>query len=83
MPADPNSRGNSILSDILKAMNKQNDLLAAQNRTLERMEKHARPTVITHHPYLERTDGKGESTNPYLKENVSGGNDAGDSSPSA
>lgn len=54
---DPNARGNSILEKILIAMNKQNDLLAAQNKILEKMEKHARPTVITqHHPYLERTE---------------------------
>lgn len=54
MPTDPNARGNSILSDILKAMNKQNDLLAAQNKILDKMEKHARPTAVTSgHPYLE------------------------------
>lgn len=58
MPADPNARGNKILEDILKAMNKQNNLLDAQNRILEKMEKHTRPTTgIRHHPYLERTDG--------------------------
>lgn len=58
MPTDPNARGNSILSDILKAMNKQNDLIVAQTKVLEKMEKHGRPqTIVAHHPYLERSDG--------------------------
>jgi hypothetical protein len=58
MPADPNARGNKILEDILKAMNKQNDLLAAQNKILDKMEKHARPQPLMRtYPYLERSDG--------------------------
>ena len=70
MPTDPNARGTKILEDILKAMNKQNNLLEAQNKILDKMEKHARPTVITHHPYLERTEGGGSTgdsgeTGPY------------------
>lgn len=54
---DPNARGNSILEKILAAMNKQNDLLSAQNKILDKMEKHGRPAPITqHHPYLERSE---------------------------
>lgn len=59
MPTDPISRGNSILENILKAMNKQNDLLAAQNKILERMEKHARPTTVQKlNQYLEGSRGE-------------------------
>lgn len=38
-------------------MNKNNDLLVAQNRVLDKMEKHGRPKTIVAHPYLEKHDG--------------------------
>lgn len=62
MPTDPNARGNSILEAILATMKKQNNLLEAQNKILDKMEKHGRPAMIAQrNPYLERNDGEHRS----------------------
>lgn len=68
MPTDPNARGNSLLSDILGELKKTNKLLEAQNKISEKMEKHARPTVVgQRNPYLDRSvpDGGDDHVGPY------------------
>lgn len=57
MPADPNARRDKTLEAILGAVNKGNKLLEAQNKILEKMERYARPSIVTNHTYLERSNG--------------------------
>ena len=57
MASDPNARRDKALEGILGELRKTNNLLAAQGKTLERMEKHGRVGAFEGHPYLERSDG--------------------------
>jgi methylase of polypeptide subunit release factors len=58
MPTDPHARGDKTLEAILGTLKKTNDLLAAQNRILEKMEKYGRhQPIVINPPYLERSDG--------------------------
>lgn len=71
MPTDPDSRRDKKLEDIFRAIGKTNDLLSAQNKILEKMERYGRPQpIVQHHPYLERSDGNTAGTDA--------GNNAGD-----
>lgn len=57
MPTDPNARRDKALSDITQALTKTNRLLETQNKILEKMERHARPTIVGQpSPYLERSE---------------------------
>jgi hypothetical protein len=81
MPADPNARRDSLLSSILGELKKTNKLLETQNKVIEKMERHARPSVVTqHHPYLERRDGGSDAPSTEGAEHI-GPYGTGDNQP--
>jgi hypothetical protein len=65
MPSDPNARRDKALSDITQALTKTNRLLEAQNKILEKMERHARPVKFTNHPYLVQEGSESAGTPEY------------------